>query len=178
MFWQLFWTFFKIGLISFGGGYAMLPVMERESSFHGWMTIQEFTNAVAIAGMSPGSIAINSAIFVGYRTAGLTGAVITTCGILFPSLISILILATVFFRFHKHKLVKSAFYGLRPVTTGLIIYSAIRFSLSNNMISHLSWYTLSLILIFAISLFSLFRLKIHPICIILFSGLIGILIYS
>lgn len=175
---ELFWTFLMIGFISFGGGYAMIPVIELEVSKHGWMTTQEFTDVIAIAGMSPGPIATNSAIFVGYKTAGLPGAIFSTLGMVLPSLIIILIIASFFYRLSDHKLVKSAFYGLRPVITGLIIYAAITFAISNNIIGELTWQTLSLIIIFVLSLFALIRLKLHPISVILMSGIIGIIIFS
>lgn len=94
---DLFLTFFKIGLVSFGGGYAMIPVIEAEVvSKHDWMTTQEFTDVIAVASMSPGPIATNSAIFIGYNTAGLPGAIFSTIGSVLPSLIIILIIAMFF----------------------------------------------------------------------------------
>ena len=135
----LFWTFLLIGAVSFGGGYAMIPVIEAEVSKHGWMTTQEFTDVIAVAGMSPGPIATNSAIFVGYHTASLPGAVAATIGMVLPSLAIILIIASFFFKFHQLPIVQSAFYGLRPIITGLIIYSAIHFALSNQLIGDWSY---------------------------------------
>lgn len=176
--WELFSTFFIIGLVSFGGGYAMIPVIENEVSQHGWMTIQQFTDVIAIAGMSPGPIATNSAILVGYSTAGITGAIISALGILLPSLLLVIGVATFFVKLHHYPIVKSIFYGLRPIVTSLIIYAAITFSLSNNLISlKVSWHSVSLILIFGISLFVLLRLRWHPVYVIVLSGLVGIALY-
>lgn len=178
MLWSLFWTFLLIGFISFGGGYAMIPVIEMEVSKHGWLTTQEFTDAIAIAGMSPGPIATNSAIFVGYKADGLAGAIVSTIGMVIPSLLIVLIVAIFFYKAHQHKMVRSSFYGLKPVVTGFIFYAAIRFAVSNHVIDSLTWHTASLLLIFAGSLLALLRFHVHPLMVILVSGLVGILFYG
>ncbi|GAB2539456.1 chromate transporter [Gracilibacillus alcaliphilus] len=174
---SLFWTFLLIGTVSFGGGYAMIPVIEAEVSKHGWMTTQEFTDVIAVAGMSPGPIATNSAIFVGYHTAALPGAIAATLGMVLPSLALILIIASVFFKFHRLPIVKSAFYGLRPIITGLIIYSAIHFALANRVLGEWSFETISLLGIFSLSLFALVKLRMHPIVVIVLAGICGIVLY-
>lgn len=174
---ELFLTFLMIGFVSFGGGYAMIPVIEREVSNHGWMTTQEFTDVIAIAGMSPGPIATNSAIFVGYQTAELPGAIVAGLAMVIPSLLIILIIATFFFRFNENKIVKAAFYGLRPIITGLIVYAALSFAITNNVIGEVSWHTFSLMIVFGLSLFSLIKLRMHPIFVIALSGIIGIVLY-
>ncbi|WP_313893224.1 chromate transporter [Psychrobacillus sp.] len=175
---ELFLTFLMVGFVSFGGGYAMIPVIEAEVTAHGWMTTQQFTDVVAVAGMSPGPIATNCAIFVGYHTAELPGAIASALGMVFPSLLIILIIAKFFFRFNNNKYVKSAFYGLRPIITGLIAYSAIQFAISNDVIGDLSWHTFSLVAIFGLSLFALIRLHVHPILVIILSGICGVILYS
>ncbi|MFC0274834.1 chromate transporter [Metabacillus herbersteinensis] len=177
--WGLFSTFFIIGFVSFGGGYAMIPVIETEVSQHGWMVTQQFTDVIAIAGMSPGPIATNSAILVGYSTAGVTGAIISALGILLPSIMLVLIVATSFQKLNHYPIVKSMFYGLRPIVTSLIIYAALKFALSNNVISmNVSWHTLSLLLVFGLSLVALLKLRWHPVYVILLSGLVGVVLYS
>lgn len=175
--WELFWTFLMIGFVSFGGGYAMIPVIEIEVSKHGWMTTQEFTDVIAIAGMSPGPIATNSAIFVGYKTAELPGAVVSALGMVIPSLLIILIIATFFFKFNEKRVVKSAFYGLRPIITGLIVYAALKFAILNDMVASFSWVTISLIIIFGLSLFALIKIRMHPIFVIALSGICGVVLY-
>lgn len=174
---KLFWTFLIIGLVSFGGGYAMIPVIEIQVSNNGWMTTQEFTDVIAIAGMSPGPIATNSAIFVGYKTAGFLGAVFSALGMVLPSLVIILIIASFFRRVSEHKLVKSAFYGLRPVITGLIIYAAISFAISNNLIGSLSSQTFILLAIYIVALFSLVFLRLHPLLVIVSAGIVGLIVF-
>lgn len=176
--WQLFSTFLAIGFVSFGGGYAMIPVIEREVTNHGWMTLPEFTDVIAVAGMSPGPIGTNSAIFVGYRTAGLPGAIVSAAGMVLPSLLIVILVATFFYKMHKNAWVKSAFYGLRPIITGLIFYGAIRFSISNGVIGTYSNETVTAFLLFGGSLFTLVYMKLHPLYVIVLAGLIGMAIYG
>ncbi|MEH7254215.1 chromate transporter [Neobacillus niacini] len=178
MYLNLFLSFLMIGFISFGGGYAMIPVIEMEVTKNGWLNTEEFTNVIAISGMSPGPIATNTAIFVGYEIAGLSGAVVSALGMVLPSLSLILIIAAFFYKMNKHPLTKAAFYGLRPIITGLIVYAAINFAVSNGVIGAISFTTISLLLIFLLSLFSLIRYKMHPVLVILLSGIIGVLLYA
>jgi chromate transporter len=176
---ELFLTFFMIGFVSFGGGYAMIPLIQEEVvTRHGWMTLPEFTDVIAVAGMSPGPIATNSAIFVGFAEAGIPGAVAAALGMVLPSLLIIVALGAVFYKIQGHTAVKSAFYGLRAIITGLIVYAALTFAYSNGLITTLSWHTVSLLIIYVGSLLALIRFKIHPIYVILGSGLIGMAFYS
>lgn len=180
MLWDLFLTFFLIGCFSFGGGYAMIPVIEREVvTNHGWMTIQEFTDVIAVAGMSPGPIATNSAIFVGYQVNGVAGSFISAIGMILPSFIIIMIVSLFFYRIQEHTLVKSAFYGLRPMITGLILYAAIKFGLNNEIFKwDFSFHQLSLFTIFICSLLAMLKFKMHPVFVILISGMVGIVLYT
>lgn len=177
--WELFITFFMIGFVSFGGGYAMIPVIKEEVVYnHSWMTAQAFTDVIAVAGMSPGPIATNTSIFVGYQIAKLPGAIVSALGMTLPSLIIILIVASFFYKVYKSVWVKSAFYGLRPIITGLIFYAALTFAYENGLVSSFSWHTVSLLAIYAVALFALIKLKTHPIVVILASGLVGIAFYG
>ncbi|MFJ7469492.1 chromate transporter [Peribacillus frigoritolerans] len=177
--WELFSTFFIIGFVSFGGGYAMIPVIESEVSQHGWMTTQEFTDIIAISGMSPGPVTANSAILVGYSTAGLAGAISSALGILLPAIIFVTVIATFFSKLNHYPVVQSMFYGLRPIVTSLIIFAAISLAFSNHMIApDFSWHTISLLLVFGLSLFALMRLRWHPAYVIILSGLVGVVLYS
>jgi chromate transporter len=175
---QLFVLFFIIGTVSFGGGYAMLPVIEREVTSKGWITTTDFTDAVALAGITPGSIASNSATIVGYKVAGLPGAIVSSIAMSLPSLILILVIALFLYKLQTNKLVKSALYGLRPIVTSLIIYAAIKFAISNGVIStSISWDMISLLIIFALSLTSLLYFRVHPVVVIVCAGLIGTIIH-
>lgn len=177
--WELFKTFLMIGFVSFGGGYAMIPVIQTEVAQHGWMTTQQFTNTIAIAGMSPGPIATNSATLVGYSTAGLTGAIISTLGTLLPAIIIVIIVSTFFSKLNHYPVVQWMFYGLRPIVTSLIIYAAISFAYSNKLINlndlQQTW---PFLLIFGLSLVALIKLRWHPVYVILLSGLVGVALYS
>lgn len=177
IYWELFRSFFLIGTVSFGGGYAMIPMIEMEVSRNGWMTTKEFTDVIAIAGMSPGPIATNSAVFVGFQTAGVLGAIVSALGMILPSFLLILLVASLFYRSKQHRLVQSAFYGLRPIITGLIFYAAIRFSITNGLIAPLSTHMFSMLCIFLLSLFLLIKLRVHPAAVIGLSGMIGIVLY-
>lgn len=170
MLWLLFKTFFMIGALSFGGGYAMLPPIQEEVVFkHAWLTAQQFTDILAVAEMTPGPVAINTATYVGYKIAGFTGSLIATLGVVLPSFILISTLAGIVIKNKKNPYFQGAFQGLRPVVVGLIIGAAIL--LGSDTISNL--YSLMLTLL---ALGLIYYTKLHPILIILGFGLLGIII--
>jgi len=179
IFFELFRTFFVIGIVSFGGGYAMIPVIEVEASQNGWMTTQQFTDIIAIAGISPGPIATNSAILVGYTTAGIPGAIVSAIGILLPAILLVILVASFFSKLQHHQKVQDIFYGLRPIVTSLIIFAALRFALSNDLITvNFTYQTISLLFVFGLSLFLLLKYRWHPVYVIILSGLVGVALYS
>ena len=123
VFLQLFYTFFKIGLFGFGGGYAMLSMIQGEVvTRYGWLTAQEFTDIVAISQMTPGPIGINSATYVGYTTIadcygtsyGILGSIIATFAVVLPSFLLMLTISKFFLKYQKHPSVEAVFSGLRP----------------------------------------------------------------
>lgn len=175
---ELFLAFFQIGLVSFGGGYAMLPLIDREvTGARGWISPELFVDIVAVAGMSPGPIATNTAIMVGYNVANVPGAIAATLGMVFPSLFVILIVAMFFFRIQQNPIVQSAFYGLRPVITGLIFYAALAFTLRNEIIVGEAGIKPLNLLFLLVSLALFFFTKIHPVFVIALSGIAGILVF-
>ncbi len=118
---ELLWSFIQIGLFSFGGGYAALPlIQEQVVAIHGWLTVQEFTDVVTISQMTPGPIALNAASFIGTRVGGLLGAIVATFGNVLPSLIIVVILAWFYFRYRSLKVMQGALYGLRSAVVALI----------------------------------------------------------
>nr|WP_248930765.1 chromate transporter [Paenibacillus hamazuiensis] len=175
--WSLFITFLKVGFISFGGGYAMIPVIQQEVQSHRWLSDQEFTDAVSLAGMAPGPIATNSATLIGYKTAGIIGSIAATLGMILPSLILIILIAAYFYRINRHKWVRSSFYGLRPVVTGLIIYAAIHFGYPKGG-QDIDWHIYASLLITAGVITAIIKYKMNVLAVILISALVGIALFS
>ena len=119
---QLFVSFLQVGLFSVGGGYAAMPLIQNQVvELHPWLTLQEFTNLITIAEMTPGPIAINSATFVGIRIAGIPGALVATLGCIAPALVLVSLLAFVYNRYRDLSLLQSVLACLRPVVVALIL---------------------------------------------------------
>jgi len=119
---RLFWTFLKIGAFTFGGGYAMIPLIQREAvENHKWISDDDIIEIVAIAESTPGPIAVNAATFVGYRAAGVLGAFCATFGVVLPSFVIIALLSRVIEEFQNVRIVKYAFYGIRAGVLALIL---------------------------------------------------------
>lgn len=118
----LFGTFFKIGAFTFGGGYAMIPVIQREAGQrHQWITQEVLLDVVAVAESTPGPIAINAATFVGYKVAGFWGALCATCGVVLPSFLVISLLSQVISIFQEYQVIRYAFMGIRAGVLALIV---------------------------------------------------------
>ncbi len=124
---ELFWTFLKIGLFTFGGGYAMIPMIERELvEKKGWITQEEISDMVAIAEATPGPIAVNSATFVGYKKAGFWGSFFSTLGLVIPSFVIIIIISVFLSYVSGNVWVESAFKGIRARVVALVINAGIK----------------------------------------------------
>ena len=124
--WTLFWTFAKVGVMTFGGGYAMLPILQREVvEKKGWATDEELTDYFAIGQCTPGVIAVNTATFVGQKHAGIAGGIVATLGVVFPSLVIISALAKVITAYAHLAWVQHAFAGIR-VCVCVLIFNAVR----------------------------------------------------
>ncbi len=169
----LLWTFFKIGAFTFGGGYAMLPLIQAEVAAHNWMSGAELVNFVAVSESTPGPFAVNIATYVGAETGGIVGAVCATAGVVLPSFIIILIVAKFFDKFKNSRTVSGCMSGLRPAVVGLIASAVI----SVGQTVFLPWNGLAAFLasggIFGFSLLLVFK-KLHPIIVIVISGVLGI----
>ncbi|MFA6772688.1 putative chromate transport protein [bioreactor metagenome] len=123
---NLFISFFQVGLFSIGGGYAAMPLIQAQTvDIHSWLTAVEFANLVTIAEMTPGPIAINSATFVGMKVAGIPGVVVATLGNILPSVIIMLILARLYEKYSKQTLLKRVLEGVRPVVVSAIFVAGI-----------------------------------------------------
>lgn len=175
--WKLFLIFMKIGFASFGGGYAVISMIHYEISQYGWITPERFQHIVALAGMSPGSIAVNAAMLIGLDTAGMPGAIAAIAGITLPSLIIIVLAARFFYKIHTKPWVQYSLYGLRPIIIGLIIYAAIHLGFPSLTSSLLNWATLATLLIGGAAFVSIVRYKVHPLMVIGLSACAGIVLF-
>ena len=121
IYWDTFRTFFKIGMVTFGGGYAMIPIIQREVvENHKWTTEQELLDLIAIAQSCPGVFAINISIFIGYKLRKVKGAICTALATALPSFIIILLIAMFFHQFEDNRVVQAIFRGIRPAVVALI----------------------------------------------------------
>ncbi|NLI70544.1 MAG: chromate transporter [Firmicutes bacterium] len=167
---RLLWSFIKIGLFSFGGGYAMLPLVEMEVIEKGWLSAQEFVDIIAIAEMTPGTIAINTATFTGYRIAGLPGAITATIGVILPSLIIGFIFADLLLKFRDNPTSVSIFKGLRPAFIALIIMASL-FIARNSLVD------MTTVMIFAVLLGVGLLRRTNPFYIIIIGAILGLILY-
>ena len=177
---QLFWSFLQIGLFSFGGGYASLPLIEDQvTNFHHWMTVPEFTDLITISQMTPGPIAVNSATFVGIRIAGIPGAVAATAGCVLPSCIIIFILAGLYLRYRNGSLLNSALTALRPAVVAMIASAGLSVLLTaffrNEQELTLSGIQWKMVFIFILCFFLLRKTKVSPVAVMLLAGVIKVL---
>ncbi|PZX15370.1 chromate transporter [Breznakibacter xylanolyticus] len=117
---QLFYVFFKVGILGFGGGYAILPMIYQEIQTFGFITHDDFSNLVALSQVTPGPIAINAATYVGFKTAGTLGATVATVAVTLPSLMLIVIVSHVLSKFKENVVIQGILKGIRPATIGLI----------------------------------------------------------
>lgn len=177
MLWELLFTFLKIGLVSFGGGYAVIPLIQYEVTGRGWLTSEQLQEAITLAGMAPGPIATNTATLIGYQTKGTLGAIFSTLGMVLPSLIIIIVMAAFFYRVRHNQWVKSSFYGLRPIIAGLIFYAAVHFGFLGQHETDFSWATIGTLVICGASLVLMFKYKLHPFMLILVGGAAGIILF-
>jgi len=168
--WQLFIIFCRIGAFTFGGGYAMLPIIQREIvEKRNWATDQEMLDYYAIGQSTPGIIAVNTATFIGYKRKGVIGAIAATAGIVFPSLVIITLIAAYFTQFQDYQVVKHAFAGIRVAVVVLILNAVIK--MWKNSVK--DWKgIIAFCAAFAVAAFT----KISPIIVIIIAAVAGIFI--
>lgn len=170
---ELMYVYLKIGLFGFGGGYAMLSLIQFEVvDRHQWLTSQQFTDIVAISQMTPGPIGINSATYIGYTVTGnVWGSVIATLAVCLPSFLLVLLISYYFAKFKNNRYVNAAMSGLLPMSVGLIAAAALLLMNRENFIDYKS------LLIFAAAFILTWRYKIHPILTICLAGTAGLILY-
>ena len=165
----LFSTFARIGGLTFGGGYAMLPMLQREIVEHyGWATEEELADYYAIGQCTPGIIAVNTATFIGYNRRGVLGAIIATLGVVFPSFVIISLISAVLSNFAHIAMVQHAFSGIRVAVCGLILQAVIKL-LKSSVKNAMGWILLALTFL-AVVLFDL-----SPVIVVVAAALTGIL---
>lgn len=169
---SLFITFFKIGLFSFGGGYAMIPFMQKEIIENNkWLSVKEFMDVIGISQMTPGPVSINSATFVGYKVSGLIGSIFATSGIMVVSFILVSIVSKVINKFKESTYMKAALLGMRPVLIALIVNAFLGLAKE-------AYVDLKSIIITLIIGACLFSKKVHPIATIVIAGILGIVFWG
>ena len=178
---QLFYTFFKIGLFGFGGGYALLSMIQGEVvTRYNWVSSQEFTDIVAISQMTPGPIGINAATYVGFTSTGsIWGSVIATFAVVLPSFILMLTISKFFLKYQKHPAVESVFSGLRPAVVGLLASAALVLMNTENFGSPTKdTYTFVIsVIIFLVAFIGTKKYKANPILMIIACGIAGLILY-
>lgn len=196
----LFWEYFKIGLFTIGGGYAMVPLVTQVIQKHGWMTEKELISFIGIAESTPGPFAINLATFVGIEAGSATslgvlggffGALIATFAVVLPSLVIIIIVTKLFSKFQTNKYVQGALYGVRPVVVGLVLSAVATVTcavmlpnlsfknIQSDGFSEFNWISLIILAVFyPLSLIKIKGKKIHPIFLILAAAALGIVLQA
>lgn len=167
---QLFLSFLKIGIVSFGGGLAMIPLISSEIIRHQWISESDFVKIIGISQMTPGPIAVNAATFVGYQTGGLLGAFVATLGVSLPPLFIILSVSKFLFSKSESKIMQVIFYGIKPVVVALISGAGIYIIRSTVLVSPVQ---IGTIVIACILFFVSHKYKMHPILLILLSAGMG-----
>lgn len=190
IFLELFYTFLKIGMFSFGGGYGMLSVIQGEVvAHHGWLSASEFTDIVAVSQMTPGPIGINSATYVGYTAVlnsgasewlAVVGSLLASFAVMLPSIVLMLAVSRFFMKYSKNRNVEAVFQALRPTVVGLIASAALLLMTKENFGSPVEaslqfWVS---VLLFVVAFVAMKFFKVSPILILLLAGAFGGVFYS
>lgn len=187
----LFIMFFKLGFFSFGGGYAMIPLIDGELLTGGIdLSPQVISNITAIAGVSPGPVGVNASVAFGYQLGGIPGVIVSSLGVALPSIIIVITVASLFSKIYNSKLFKWSLEGLRPIIVGIIMYGAISMAMQNGMlfskessihggiyIGNNVLFEMKSIILIGISLFLLIKIKIHPIKLIVLGAILGVICF-
>lgn len=180
---RLFFEFAKAGLFAIGGGLATLPFLSEMADATGWFTQADLANMIAISEATPGPIGVNMATYVGYTCGGFLGSVTATLGLIFPSIIIILLVAKILEKFKDNKIVKDVFYGLRPASTGLIAAAGVavleiavlNLGLFKQTGAIIDLFNIKALILAVILFFAISKTKLHPIIFIIISAFIGVI---
>lgn len=175
---DIFIAFFTIGLVGFGGGYAMIPVIQKEVEAHGWLSSARFEDIVSVSAMAPGPFVANSAAMVGYETSRIPGAIVACTAVILPSLLLIILAGRLLRKFQGHPLAISAFNGLRPVIVGIIVFAAYKYALGSGIIGGEQMVNIKSFAIMTAAFVLLLKTRVHPLVIILVSGAAGVFLFK
>lgn len=172
---QLFFSFLQVGLFSFGGGYAAMPLIQEQIvTKHGWLSMVEFTDLISISQMTPGPIAVNSATFVGNKIAGITGALVATAGCIFPSCIIVMSIAYIYLKNQNNQVVQEVLQSLHPAVIAMIASAGVTILITafggttlKISLQNTDW---SMVIIFLLSLVLLRKTRISPILVMILAG--------
>ena len=188
IFFQLFVTFFQIGLFGFGGGYGMLSLIQHETvEHHHWLSSSDFTDIVAISQMTPGPIGINSATYCGYTAItnagysvpmGILGSATATFALVLPSLILMILISKMFMRYMHHRSIESMFQGLRPAVVGLLAAATLLLMTRDNFSTPIEnpWQFCISCFLFASAFVGVYLMKINPIRMICYCAIAGLIL--
>lgn len=173
---QLFFSFLQVGLFSFGGGYAALPlIQEQVVRSHAWLNMKEFTDLITLSQMTPGPIAVNSATFVGIKVAGIPGALVATFGNILPSCIIVMFIAKLYLKYQKMDLLQGVLKSLRPAIVALIASAGVSILKNalwkSGMFLKSSDINVPLVFIFVFCLILLLRKKMNPVLVMILAGI-------
>ncbi|HIS30308.1 MAG TPA: chromate transporter [Candidatus Limivivens intestinipullorum] len=174
---QLFLSFLQIGLFSFGGGYAAMPLIQDQIvTGHGWLSMSEFSDLITISQMTPGPIAINSATFVGIRVAGIPGALVATLGCILPSCVIVILIAKLYLKYRSLDLLQGVLGALRPAVVAMIASAGISILVSafwgSAELISLTVTNWPLVVIFALCFALLQKAKMNPIAVMVLAGVL------
>lgn len=181
---SLFWEFLKIGMFSFGGAYGAIPMIREAVISKGWLDEDMFTNIIAVSESTPGPIMVNTATYIGNIQAGFLGALVSTIGVVLPSFLIILLIASLLKNALKNRYVLAALNGIKPclagviLATGIYMIFSIAFNDINSFVFDLTAMIIFAVLIAAVILWTKFQKKeLSPIALIVFSAVLGVFLY-
>lgn len=182
IFLQLFLSFLKVGMFSFGGGYAAMPLIQSQIvTAHGWLSMSEFTDLITISQMTPGPIAVNSATFVGIKIAGIPGALVATAGCILPSCIIVMVIARFYLKYQGNSALQEVLDTLHPAVVAMIASAGVTILMSafweaekQITLAGIHW---DMVVIFVICFFLLRKTKMNPVLVMILAGIMKLLLY-
>ena len=179
---KIFLFLVKLSLLSFGGGYAMIPIMISTVEKNKWATVADMTDVVAVGAMAPGPVAVNTSVGLGYMVGKIPGVIAAFLGITIPCVIIVIVVAKFFMKMNENKVVKGIMYGLKAVIPGIILYAGVKMAIQNNIINlnitQNGFFQINSLILIGVNYLLLSKTKTHPIFLIIGSAVYGIVAFS